>query len=83
MTYRVIIQPEAEAELDAAYRWIYEQAPHAASQWFAGIVEAILSLEQFPQRCPLAPENAHFTAEIRQLLYGRRRYAYRILFTVQ
>jgi plasmid stabilization system protein ParE len=83
MTYRVIIQPNAEAELDAAYRYRHARAPQAAVQWFVGIVEAINSLERFPMRCPLAPENGHFAEEIRQLLYGARRDVFRILFTIQ
>lgn len=82
MTYRVIIQPTAEAELDAAYRRIRARAPAAADRWFHGIVEAINTLQDFPARCPLAPENGHFAEEIRQLLYGRRRDRYRILFTI-
>ena len=82
-TYRVIIQPNAEAELEAAYQYRAEHAPQAAARWFTGLVEAINSLEQFPARCPLAPENAHFAEEIRQLLYGARRDVFRILFTMQ
>ena len=70
MTYRVIIQPNAEAELDAAYRYRYQRALQAAARWFAGFVEAINSLAQFPERCPFAPENGHFPEEIHQLLYG-------------
>lgn len=83
MTYHVIIQPQAEADLDAVYLRMRIHAPQAAERWFAGIVEAINSLEQFPRRCPLAPENDYFEEEIRQLLYGRRDNVYRILFTIQ
>src|SRR5438132_10796401 len=83
MSYRVIIQPNAEAELDAAYLYRYTRAPQAAARWFAGIVEAINSLAEFPERCPLAPENGHFPEEIRQLLNGTRRDVFRILFTIQ
>ena len=83
MIYRVIIQPNAEAELDAAYTYRHARAPQAAARWLAGLVEAINSLEQFPARCPLAPENGHFAEEIRQLLYGTRRDVFRILFTIQ
>jgi plasmid stabilization system protein ParE len=82
-TYRVIIQPNAEAELDAAYQYRHARAPQAAARWFAGIVDAINSLEQLPARCPLAPENGHFAEEIRQLLCGARRDVFRILFTIQ
>ena len=35
-----------------------------------------------PKRCPLARENKYFSKEIRQLLYGRGRSTYRVLFTV-
>jgi plasmid stabilization system protein ParE len=83
MTYRVILQPQAEADIETAYLWKCDNAPQAAARWFAGIVEAINSLDQFPARCPLAPENEHFTQEIRQLLQGPRHDVYRILFTIQ
>ena len=83
MIYRVIIQPNAEAELEAAYLYRYERAPQEAARWFAGFVEAINSLAQFPTRCPLAPENGHFAEEIRQLLDGTRRNVFRILFTIR
>lgn len=35
-----------------------------------------------PKRCPLARENEYFSQEIRQLLYGKGRNSYRILFTI-
>lgn len=35
-----------------------------------------------PKRCPVARENKYFSQEIRQLLYGRGRNSYRILFTI-
>ena len=83
MIHRVIIQPNVEAELDAAYRYRYAWAPQVAVRWFTGFVEAINSLAQLPERCPYAPENGHFPEEIRQLLYGTRREVFRILFTIQ
>ncbi len=70
--YHVIIQPNAAAELEAAYLYRHARALQTAARWFAGVVEAINSLEQFPARCPLTPENGHFAEEIRQLLYGAR-----------
>ena len=48
------------------------------------MIDAILWLEDFPARCPMAPENVEFSEkEIRQLLYGRRPHLYRILFSIQ
>ena len=51
-------------------------------RWFEGLEKAIASLATFPQRCPLAPENAEFPFEVRHLLYERKPYVYRILFTI-
>ena len=82
MKYRVIIQPPAAAEMDEAYLWIAERAPDSATEWFNGLEVAIFSLEDFPQRCPLAQESKAFDVEIRQLIYGKRVGAYRILFTI-
>ncbi len=52
-------------------------------RWFAALQDAIASLAEFPQRCPLAPENDAFPFEVRHLLYGRRPNVYRILFTIE
>jgi hypothetical protein len=45
-------------------------------------LEAIFSLDSFPERAPLAPESKSFNREIREVFHGRRQYKYRILFTV-
>jgi len=81
--YRVIIQPPASAEMEAAFQWIAERAPASAVKWFNGLEAAIQTLENFPARCPLAEESKAFNVEIRQLLYGKRVGAYRILFTIR
>lgn len=68
--------------MDDGYRWIYERAPERAKKWFNGLEAAIYSLEDFPQRCPLAEESRAFEVDIRQLVYGKRVGTYRILFTI-
>jgi plasmid stabilization system protein ParE len=83
MTYRLITLPRAERGAWDAYHWLAERAPEAAHRWYRELREAIESLATHPQRCPLAPENEHAAEEIRQLLYGRHRGVYRILFTVE
>jgi len=35
-----------------------------------------------PNRCSLARENNNFSQEIRQLIYGRGRNSYRVIFTI-
>lgn len=80
--YQVIIQPEAEEGIKQAYFWVSNYSPRQARNWLEGLHRAILSLEQMPLRCSLAFENNFFESEIRQLVYGKGRNAYRILFTV-
>ena len=83
MKYRIEISSVAEAETDAAFLNLSQlTSPVKASHWYAGFLEAIESLSVMPNRCSLARENKYFSQEIRQLLYGRGRSSYRILFTI-
>lgn len=72
------------ALLDAEnyYLWLKSESEDAANKWFKGLVEAINSLEVFPNRCQIAPESHSFIIEIRQLLYGKSKNQFRIIFGV-
>ena len=84
MTYRVIIEPSAERGLRAAVRWITEhRSPAAAANWSLGFGKKVGTLASQPFRCPLAAENEKFPEEIRELLYGTKKNAHRIIFTVR
>lgn len=79
MSYRIVIEQRAYDDIDDAYQWRLENvAPEQAVDWYFDLLEKIETLQTFPFRCALAPENEYFAEEIRQLLYGR----HRILFTV-
>ena len=82
MKYRVIIQPEAIEDIGTAYSWIAENAPEGAKRWADDLDDAMHSLEDFPRRCPIAPESKFFRLEIRQMLFGKHSGIYRVLFTV-
>jgi plasmid stabilization system protein ParE len=83
MKYRIEISSIAEAEADnASLRLARFTSPKQASVWYLGLLESIESLSQMPNRCALARENENFSLEIRQLLYGRGRNLYRVLFTI-
>ena len=83
MTFRVIVTPDAEADLKAAYMFIRRHVPHAARAWVTGARKTIKGLARYPERCTLAPESGSFGEPIRELLYGRgNRGIYRILFVV-
>ncbi len=78
MTFRVEISPSALADVEDIFLWMQRESPSKADEWFNGLVEAILTLEQFPNRSPKAPESEDIGLEIRQLVYKK----HRILFGV-
>jgi plasmid stabilization system protein ParE len=83
MKYRVVVSEPAKAEADEAYAWISQYSLVRAQKWFNGLFKAIASLDEYPERYPLAPEAELFNREIRQMLYGKRRGVYRVLFEIQ
>ena len=69
MKYRIEISSVAEAEADSAFMQLSQvSSPLKASQWYSGLLAAIESLAQMPNRCSLARENKYFSQEIRQFL---------------
>jgi plasmid stabilization system protein ParE len=83
VTFRVVITPNAEEEILAAYRYIRNRAPDAAREWVKDARRKIKSLSHDPERAPLAPEGVNSEHDIRELFFGRgNRGTYRILFIV-
>ena len=84
MTFRVEISPQAERDAEAILDWLLSQhAGDTGIRWFLAMEDAIASLGELPNRCPLASENSKVPFEVRQLLYGRKPHIYRILFTIE
>jgi plasmid stabilization system protein ParE len=82
--YRVHISDKAEADVDGVLAWFQTQsATKASERWFAALWKCIDTLEASPERCPLTDEAEDVGLEIRQLLFGRSRVKYRILFEVR
>lgn len=82
MTYRVDLSSMAKAEADAAFLSFSQYTTvEQAQKWYQGLIKAISSLKTMPRRCAIARENDFFSPEIRQLIYGKGRHTYRILFT--
>jgi plasmid stabilization system protein ParE len=82
MAFRVELARRAESDLEELYLWVVERAPQQGARWFNGLERAILSLDQHPKRCPVAPESLDPDHPVRALTYGRKPHAYRIFFTV-
>jgi plasmid stabilization system protein ParE len=84
MAFRVRTTARAERDLDGILaRLLSQERGGAGLRWFQGLREAVASLAHSPQRCALAPENAAFSFEVWQLLYGRKPHVYRVLFTIE
>lgn len=82
MEYRLEIAPRALREIEEAHDWIAQHSARSAERWQRGLWQKIDSLSTLPERCGLADEEGLAARGIRQLLYGKRRNVYRILFTV-
>ena len=82
MQFSVHITDKALAEIDEALGWYAERSMNSAVRWHVNLKEAIRSLEENPDRCPLAPEAEWCGGEIRQMLYGKKRGMYRVLFEI-
>lgn len=50
----------------------------AARRWYRGLKQAILSLAERPNRCPVTPENKR----LRHLPYGKKPHLYRVIYRV-
>lgn len=82
MEFRVDISIPALQDAESAFLWIRDFNPQKAKAWYEGLLEAVFSLEESPQRCALAPESKFLGREIKQLVYGKRSQTYRIFFEI-
>jgi plasmid stabilization system protein ParE len=78
MAYLVSIAARAERDLARLYEEIHAEYSGAALKWYRGLKDAILSLEEQPNRCPVTPEKRQF----RHLLYGHKPHVYRVIYRV-
>jgi plasmid stabilization system protein ParE len=83
MAFQVRVTQTAKAEIDTAYSWLRQRNPVYADKWFRELMDTIATLQEKPLRCSLAPENDALSEEIRQLIYGKSRNKYRILFAIR
>jgi plasmid stabilization system protein ParE len=78
MKYAVVVTPEAEANIAAAYEYIAERSPMNAAAWLHALYKQIDGLEEFPRRFGQAREQPYVSGEIRQAIVK----SYRIIFTI-
>ncbi|MGH9453417.1 MAG: type II toxin-antitoxin system RelE/ParE family toxin [Terriglobia bacterium] len=78
MAYRVNLSARAERDLAQLYEDVNAGQSGAALRWYRGLKDAILSLEEQPDRCPVTLENH----KLRHLLYGGKPHIYRVIYRV-
>jgi plasmid stabilization system protein ParE len=80
MSFTVKITKTAYTEIARAHQWLLDRSEPAAARWQASLLKAIDKLADNPDRYPLAPESEWYPGPLRQMLIGKRRATYRILF---
>jgi plasmid stabilization system protein ParE len=76
--YKVVLTQLAQRDLEQIYHYIATDSHKIARSFVLQIEKKISSLEIFPERQPLIPENAFFATDYRHLIYKKYRIIYRI-----
>jgi plasmid stabilization system protein ParE len=77
--FRVDITEAAETDVAEIWGYIAQDNPDAGSAFVLRLEEQIHTLERFPERDPLVPENELLGTAYRHLLYGNYRTLFKII----
>jgi toxin ParE1/3/4 len=77
--FRVEITSVAETDLKEIWEYISQEKIMMANSFALHLEEQIGTLETFPLRCALVPENQLLGTDYRHLLYGNYRIIFRII----
>ena len=77
--FRAEFTRSAEKDFEEIWTYIAADSPVAAANFVLALERQISTLEQFPERCPMIPENALLGSRYRHLVFG----AYRTLFRIE
>ncbi len=76
--FRVSITRTAENDIEQAWSFIAQDSPEAADKFIGRLEEQIETLETFPNRCPLIPENENLGTRYRHMVFGDYRTVFRV-----
>ena len=76
--FRVRISETAERDVEEIWRFISQDSLEVATAFVLHLEERVSTLETFPARCPLIPENELIGTLYRHLIYGEYRMIFRI-----
>jgi toxin ParE1/3/4 len=77
--FRVDITKIAEADVAEIWEYIAQVKPEVTTAFILRLEEEVGTLERFPERCPLVPENELLGADYRHLLHGNYRTLFKIV----
>lgn len=76
--YKVSITPSAQLDIAEIWEYISIDSPKNATEFIDQIEKRIYSLENYPTRNPLIPENIFLHTNYRHSIYKDYRLIYRI-----
>lgn len=76
--FRVSVSRAAERDLDDVWGFISQDSREAAVSFVLEVEKRVSTLETFPARCPLIPENDLLGTRYRHLIYGDYRIILRL-----
>ena len=76
--YDVKLTQQAQNDLEQIYYYIADDSIANAANFVLQLEKKVYSLEIFPDRNPLIPENKFFGTGYRHLIYKKYRIVYRI-----
>ena len=76
--YQVNLSQQAQNDLEQIFYYIADDSINNASNFILQLEKKVYSLELFPDRHPLIPENEFFGTDYRHLIYKKYRIVYRI-----
>lgn len=82
MNYKVILTNPALEDLDGVFNWIHEYSPMNALGWLEKVYGRISTLENFPERCPIAGETSLSKYTLRHLIIGKGVGKFRIIYRI-
>ena len=76
--YQVNLSQQAQDDLERIFYYIADDNSNNAANFILQLEKKIYSLENFPDRHPLIPENEFFDTNYRHLIFKKYRIVYRI-----
>ncbi len=76
--FAVNFTQKAEQDIEEIWGFIAEDSPDEAARFVRHLEKQVGTLERFPEKCRLIPENEQLRTRYRQLIYGHYRMIFKI-----